>query len=716
MHRKGFNGDMMFRKAKWTAYEHYDAPIVIKKFRAKKQIGQSYLTICGLGFYCAFLNGKRIGNDWYQPAQTDYEPRDLSSMLYPVTGGFRHRIYYNVYDVTDLLADGENELRILLGNGWYRQKERACEGNTCYAEQLKLIFELMLSDGGVVYSDGSTEYTESEIRRSNVYTGEIQDFLFVEPPKRYSAKEIEPPKANIEKQPCPPDRVYERFAANKIAELSNGVSVYDAGKNIAGRAVFRSACAQECVTARYAEERYPDGTLDFSTTSLGSSQIQTDRFYHASKGQLLSPLFAPHAFRYVEVVGDVDEVTVEAIATDCPCIADFSCSEEGLNWLFRTARDTIRASYHGSIPVDCPHRERLGYTADGQLAAETALLIFDGAPLYEKWLRDIADGQSDAGEVRNTAPFEGGGGGPVGWGGAIVTLCHTLYRITGELRAAEAFFPAMRKWCEFIAGIRKNGVVCAPRDGVWFLGEWCTPEDVRLPQSFVNTCLYVRYLTYYQQLCLLLSRPFEFENVLTECRNAVKELYVDVYSENYQGAAVFAWAAGLADDKLRAEIIKKYEAAPLDTGIFGTQLLFDFFAEAGRYDLITTHFLRSEYPSYGYWRRRGATTFWETWRGDGAVSHNHSMFASPVKHLFYSIGGLMIDPSEKTVTIRPHYAGVDEVSYSLCPFGKKLAVSFKFVRGELVYCKIEADGNAFFAADEKKILINKNFILNEGKL
>lgn len=706
----------MFRKAKWTAYEHYDAPIVVKNFRAQKQSGRSELAVCGLGFYCAFLNGKRIGDAFYQPAQTDYEPRDLSSMLYPVSGGFRHRIYYNVYDVTELLADGENELAIMLGNGWYRQKDRVCEGHTEYDDRLKLIFELTLADGGRVFSDGACEYTESEIRASNIYTGETQDFLF-EKIEKYRAIEIDPPKAEFEKQPSPPDRVYERFTASRIAELPGGRAIYDVGKNIAGRAIFRSAREQECVTARYAEERYPDGTLDFSTTSLGSSQIQTDKFYHVSKGQSLSPLFAPHAFRYIEVEGDVDEVTAEAIATDCPCVADFSCSDERLNWLFRTARDTVRAGYHGSIPVDCPHRERLGYTADGQLAAETALLMLDSAPLYEKWLRDIADGQSEAGEVRNTAPFEGGGGGPVGWGGAIVTLCHALYRVTGELRAARTFFPAMRGWCEFIANIRKNGVVCSPREGVWFLGEWCTPEDVRLPPSFVNTCLYVRYLTYYKQLCRLLSEPFEFENILTECRSAIKELYGgNGYFGNDQGAAVFAWAAGLSDDGLRAEIIKKYETSPLDTGIFGTQLLFDFFAEAGRYDLIAAHFSRSEYPSYGYWMRRGATTFWETWRGDGAVSHNHSMFAAPVKHLFYSIGGLAIDPAEKTVAIRPRYAGVDEVNYSLRPFGKKLDVSFKFVREKLAYCRIEAEGKAFFGTDNKDIPINKTFILDGEKL
>lgn len=87
-----------------------------------------------------------------------------------------------------------------------------------------------------------------------------------------------------------------------------------------------------------------------------------------------------------------------------------------LNWLYETAARTIRSNVHGGVPSDCPHRERLGYTADGQLAAETALWFFDAEKVYLKWIGDILDGQEADGHIQHTAPFEGGGGGPAGWG------------------------------------------------------------------------------------------------------------------------------------------------------------------------------------------------------------------------------------------------------------------------------------------------------------
>ena len=50
-------------------------------------------------------------------------------------------------------------------------------------------------------------------------------------------------------------------------------------------------------------------------------------------------------------------------------------------------------------------------------------VLFDMKKVYRKWLEDISDCQDiNNGHVQHTAPFNGGGGGPSGWGGAIVTV------------------------------------------------------------------------------------------------------------------------------------------------------------------------------------------------------------------------------------------------------------------------------------------------------
>ena len=79
----------------------------------------------------------------------------------------------------------------------------------------------------------------------------------------------------------------------------------------------------------------------------------------------------------------------------------------------------------GGYVVDCPHRERLGYGAEGQVAVDTALYGFDQGALFTKWLADWRDVQDpDSGEVPHTAPTYKGGGGPA-WEAGLIGLAST---------------------------------------------------------------------------------------------------------------------------------------------------------------------------------------------------------------------------------------------------------------------------------------------------
>ncbi|MCI7573887.1 MAG: alpha-L-rhamnosidase N-terminal domain-containing protein, partial [Clostridiales bacterium] len=56
------------------------------------------------GMYKARINGKPAHSFVYAPGTDDY----------------RKRLQYQVYDVTELLKSGENEIAVTLGDGWYR--------------------------------------------------------------------------------------------------------------------------------------------------------------------------------------------------------------------------------------------------------------------------------------------------------------------------------------------------------------------------------------------------------------------------------------------------------------------------------------------------------------------------------------------------------------------------------------------------------------------
>ena len=59
-------------------------------------------------------------------------------------------------------------------------------------------------------------------------------------------------------------------------------------------------------------------------------------------------------------------------------------SGEGLNFLYDAYIRSQLTNMHGSIPSDCPHRERLGYTGDGQVCAPAAMLLLDSKEFYRR--------------------------------------------------------------------------------------------------------------------------------------------------------------------------------------------------------------------------------------------------------------------------------------------------------------------------------------------
>ena len=64
--------------------------------------GRLYITAHGL--YEAWINGKRVGDFVLAPGSYNYDKR----------------LAYQTYDVTELLCEGENQVQVILGDGWYR--------------------------------------------------------------------------------------------------------------------------------------------------------------------------------------------------------------------------------------------------------------------------------------------------------------------------------------------------------------------------------------------------------------------------------------------------------------------------------------------------------------------------------------------------------------------------------------------------------------------
>ena len=630
------------------------SPILSRKFSVEIPLSTT-LHITGLGYFTAEINGKAVSDHYFQPVVSEYGPRDLSKFSYPLFDQLRYRIYYCTYDVTALMESGENLLSIQLGNGWYRQPERIDEGPMTYGDQLKAIYclELHYSDRVVrICSDGSETWVESNIVYNNLFLGEVHDFGHTPAPAQ-SVALLPEETAPLVPQIGPPDRCVRTLSPTLVSE-KNGVRIYDAGENISGLVRLKTAGNPgERITLQFAENLAEDGTLDFrsagsgSTCAGGKPQIQRDICICGAQPGIFEPKFCWHAFRYFSVEGPGEDPEILVIHSDAPVISEFESDCEGLNFLYDAFIRTQHNNMHGSIPSDCPHRERLGYTGDGQVAAAAAMMTLDCKDFYRKWMQDILDTQDAvSGHVQHTAPLGGGGGGPVGWGGAIVVVPYRYFKQYGDMELLEVSWEPIRKWLGYLQTRMEESLIVREEPKGWCLGDWVTLEPIQLPEPFVNTCLLIRLLDMLLETAVPTGHPADIPELAAlqrRCRAAVENAYFDPatghFLDGIQGADAYGLYAGLGDERTKQFLIDKYDTlGHFDTGFIGTDVLLEVLFQINAGDTAYKLLRSEDMGSFLYMKHHGATTIWERW--DGLESHDHPMFGGCLRHLFEGFLGI----------------------------------------------------------------------------
>ncbi len=652
------------RSAAWIAApESIETPRIVRHFTLSEEVTRACLEIAGLGYFEAYCNGARIGEDYYVPAVSDYSKRELKNLLYPLKDTFFYRTYYLKYNLAPYLHAGENTLEIVLGNGWFRQRERNVEGDMRYADALRAIYAITAKGASgetVVLSDGSELCYETEIRYAELFIGEMHDFVTPVPTVGERVQSVEM-KTQLSEQTCPPDRLIRTVTPVLLRE-EGGVRLYDCGEVVSGFAVLNAKGDAAELTVTYSEELTADGkSINPDTTGsphFGASrfQIQCDVFRTDGMPRRLAPRFCWHAFRYFTVACEgaqpadcIGSVSVEVVHSDVTITSSFESDHEALNWLYEAYLRTQLDNMHGSIPSDCPHRERLGYTGDGQVTCDAAMLMLDAKSFYEKWITDIIDGQDKTtGHVQHTAPFMGGGGGPCGWGGAIIEVPYQYYRHYGGKDKLLLWYPAMRKYVSYILSRCDGSLVVREEEGGWCLGDWASMDKMRLPEPYVNSCLFLRQLRELAEIACLLGLPADAEQYrarFAEVRDAVIARYYHADSGSFcdgtQAADAFALDVDIAPDEARtiSNLSAYYERLGyLDTGFIGTNILFDVLLRHGKVDLAYALMTGEQMGSYLWMKRQGATTLYEYLNGGG--SHCHPMFGAPAKYLFRHFLGI----------------------------------------------------------------------------
>ena len=633
---------MIRKEAKWvTAAPECEAPIFYDEVLWERRDKKAVISICGLGFFELYINGRKVSEELLVPAWSDYEPRKNRRLLYPITDSFTHRIYYLDYEITGYLKEGKNCLEVWLGNGWYNQHERNVEGDLWYGSpKLAFSIEIDREDGGRRWqnSDENMTWQIGPISFNNVYYGEKWDFSRTENAKRYGVNVIPSPESQLCRQTCPADRE-TKVSVPRLIKEDGSRRVYDAGVNLTG---YVRCSGKGHIRIRYAEEIDGKGELDFASTG-GIDQIQCDE-YRTEEVRVLKPKFSVKGFRYFEIVGAAEDVRVITVHSDVAVTSGFQSDNETLNWLYEAYVRTQLNNMHYGVVSDCPHRERLGYTGDGQLACRAGMMLLDSRELYRKWIRDILDCQDmDSGHVQHTAPFYGGGGGPGGWGSAVVMVPWQFYLQYGETEILKECYPHMRRWFFYMKNHSENGLVVREEKDGWCLGDWCPPGKVTIPEPLVNTYYFVKAMQCMLKIGEILGVSDDRKEMEAQLKSALWAMKVSYYQKPekmVQGAESFLADIGIGDERDLAALREKYEkGGAYDTGIFGTYVLTKVLLDNGfsdtAFQLLTSS---AENASFEHMRKSGATTLWENW--NGTESHDHPMFGAVTECLFSGFLGI----------------------------------------------------------------------------
>jgi alpha-L-rhamnosidase len=645
------------------------APLLRCRFTLAAPCIGATLDICGLGYYEAWLNGRRVGDHVLDPAQTDYTVRVMV---------VRH-------EVTALLQPGENVVGVMLGDGWYNQHRVWTAAQLAYGEpRLWAVLRCTHTDGGVteVRSDATWRCSAGPVLENNVYAGETYDARREQPgwaTPEFDASAWQPvqgmaaPGGRLEAQALPPIRAIETLRPVRIWRHDTAVYLVDLGQNIAGWLRIRVAApAGTEIRLRFAETLSADGALDTASTGVFATGVeQIDRYICNGSGvEVWEPRFTYHGFRYVEVAGwpgtpTADDLTGVVVHTELPVAGQFVCADERLNQLHRMALWTHRGNVH-SIPEDCPARERCGWLGDANVVAEYSLWNFASASFWMKYLDDIESTRAlHDGLPCNIAPGKRTCGmAKPDWAAAVIMLPWYLHVHGGGLDILRRHWDGMQRVLEqFGAGAND-----------WLLGggfgDWCDPGMVagpKTPPLLTTSMWFLRCAEIMTATATRLGdtqRRDRYAAWPAQIRAAIIARFYDHARGSFgsQTANVLALQFGVVPAEDAARIAQSLVAdilahnTHLTSGIMGVRYILEVLSRHGHGALAMALLQQDTYPSWGDMIARGATTLWECWgdenvdQSHGVRSCNHPMMGGYDNWFYTTLAGIVPDEEKPGFT------------------------------------------------------------------
>ncbi len=593
------------------------------------------LYLCGLGVYECWVNGRKVGDEYLAPGYHSYD----------------FHLQAQAYDVAPYLQDGENEICIWLGEGWFKGRLGFDGGFTdIYGDRLYAIAELYVTDETGVHlalaTDGTWESRVSPVTFNNIYDGEMYDARR-EAMKEIQAVELAEPErcGQLCDRRSLPIVKKESFPVRALIHTPKGETVLDFGQELTGWVEI--ACD------------FPEGTQ----IKLTAGEIlQEGCFYHENlrtaktefiyisggKKETARPHFTFYGFRYMKVECEepvsAGMFTAYHLRSDFDQIGYIGTGNPKVNQLFSNALWGQKDNFL-DVPTDCPQRdERLGWTGDAQVFSETACYNMYMPAFYRKYLWDMRAEQSILeGSVPNVVPRLKQGmvaeHGSCPWADAGVIIPWNVYQHYGSKTLLKECYPGMKAWvdCQRRKEEAEGGLHLV-KSGFHF-ADWLALDNDKPGPFGATDPLYIASAYYYRCADIVgesarilgYGEAEEYKTLASQIKQAIRDTYFDadgLCACRTQTGAAIAIGFGLTDGTGQKEgdaLEKRVKANQdhLNTGFVGTTLLCPALTATGHHDTAVTLLLNEDFPSWLYSVNLGATTIWERWdsvRCDGTIS------------------------------------------------------------------------------------------------
>ena len=664
-----------------------DPPIIfLKQFSIKnKKIKKARIYATAHGVYEAELNGKKVGNEYLAPGFTTYPKLQ----------------YYQTYDITNQIKKSKNEIKITVADGWYKSRIGLAGIGHQFGDNVSLLaqIEIEYTDGEkqIIGTDSSFKAAIGQIEYSDLFIGEKQNHMekvikhFEVIEKDYGYKQLKVDLAE-------PIKCIETIKAVNIITTPKGEKVIDFGRNIAGIVEIKVKGSEgDVVQLQHTEELDLEG--NFFVNTMGQNKFQTTTYVlKGSEEEVFMPKFTYQGFRYVKVIGYLDELKKEnfiahVLSTDCKRTGYVETSNQKINKLIENIYHSQESNFV-SVPTDCPQREKGGWTGDAQIYTPTAIFNMKIDNFMRRWLENMRADQYENGQIPGLIPWiesdnmlSSGFGNisTAGWADACIIIPWHLYIQYEDINFLKDNYEMMKKWLIYVEKRCASNITEESKEYenyVWDMdfhyGDWMTPSCVKedgslepmisaqLTKNQVATMYFAYSSELLSNIAHILNREEDkiyYAGLSKKVKYAFNEAYVDDEGKilnDLQGLYVLAAHLKMGSDEVNKKFIDRLKFKikennnKLDTGFLGTPILLDVLTNYGEKDLAYKLLLQEECPSWLYMVKQGATTIWECWDAikpggnRSMISYNHYSLGSVQDYIVRKIGGLVKCPEESS--------------------------------------------------------------------